>query len=98
MDKMLSQTLVLNILLSVLCLNLSMSEREFINEICDKNSVDIAFNFIDGDSHPNGVMIRKDNFTVVFNDNLLSKSWTQEKDLLPKFRNSEYFSNVLRLK
>ena len=66
-------------------------QKVSVNEICAKNSVDIAFNFIDADTYPNGIMTKKDDFTAIFNDDLLSKTWKNENEILSKFRNSEFF-------
>ena len=71
----------------------SAEEEEFENEFCESRELDYAFNFIDKAQYPNGIMIRKGEFVIIYNDDLLDKSFTPATKLPRIYRNSEFHYN-----
>ena len=71
--------------------NKSQSDDEMENRFCETKTFDYAFNFVDKDQYPNGIMIRKDDFTTVFNDDLFQNSFTDEMQIMKMYRKSEFW-------
>ena len=66
------------------------------NDLCATKSLDYAFNFIDPELHPNGIMVKQGDLLFIFNDGFLVKSWTKEYNILREFRNSESIEDNVR--